>query len=202
MLTLTVGCGRGPWFVAEQSEFGCRDGDIFASEVLSYEPDFAGAPPVHPDVLDPGNALGPPDWTNADGDPGTGAVALGQGGRLELGFGGCSLGNDGSRLADVRIYEIGPAVERFTVFVRATADSVAAFDPARRVDPGGRYFSAGELGGGVSELDLDQIVVPGRAAEVDAILFEDDPLQGSGSNAAWGADIDAVELLLAEDFER
>ncbi|MBL4686329.1 MAG: hypothetical protein JKY37_17170 [Nannocystaceae bacterium] len=194
VLVALAGCGRGPWFIAEEEPRACGSAEIFASEVLSYEPGYAGAPPVHPDVLDPQSAIGAPDWNADRGFPGVGAVSLGRGGRLELGFSRCKLGHDGTRDADIRIYEVGPAVERVFVFVRASPGSMGALDSSRQVAPTSPYFEVGELLGGVTDVDLDGLVLDGGTASFDAILFEDG-LQGAGSDAAWGADIDAVELL-------
>lgn len=179
------------------SRCGERAG-VFAAEVLLYAPDFSGFPPTHPDVLDPEDALGPPDYTSEAGYPGLGSVSLGQGGRLELSFGDCWLGNDLAANPDLRIFEVGPAVEGLSVALRARPESAERVDPARRLPGEDPWFHVAEIGGGVTELDLESLS-EGGVVFFDAVRFDDDPTQGTGTELAWGADIDAVELLTWAD---
>ncbi len=115
---------------------------------------------------------------------------------MELGFSGCLLGSDDDSSADLRVYEVGPAVERLSIYVRPHPDSVATFDESTRLEDS-EFFFVAEIGGGVTDLDLDAIT--GQPALVDAVLFEDDPNQGTGTELAWGADVDAVEILYPVD---
>jgi hypothetical protein len=207
-LACASGCGRGSVLLLQQDvdDGGSRppapacDGSesVFASEVLRYTPELSGFPPTHPDVLDPEDALGPPDYTSEDGYPGYGSVSLGQGGRLELLFVECWLANDLTPSPDLRVYEVGPAVEGLTVSLRARPQIVDRLDPARRIAGDEPWFRVGEIGGGVTDIDLEAMS-DGAAVFFDAVRFDDDPLQGTGTELAWGADIDAVELLSTVD---
>jgi hypothetical protein len=178
---------------------GCeRSADYFASQVLTYDPTYSGAPaPTSPNYSDPTAALGPPDYDHASEK---GAVALGSGGLLELGFTGCELGLSGDRAPDLRVFEVGPFYERTFLSVRIVRASRDLVRDVVDVDADG-YVRVGSAEGGVSDIDLD-----GRLPELaglegvafDAVRILDDPAQGAwGPGEATGADIDAVEILTA-----
>jgi len=198
LMTALAGCGRTPLDVLDSEDRDCA-AEPFASEVRAYEPDRAGLPPTHPNYLDPTRALGAPDYYIPPGERGVGSVGLGQGGRLELGFSGCLWGHDRTDEPDLILYEAGPDIEGMSVFVQVDGESVALVDPTRLFNPQSRFFHVADVGGGTTAIDLDAVFPPGVEVVLDAVMFIDDPAQGTGSERAAGADIDAVEMLVSAE---
>jgi hypothetical protein len=201
MVLLCFALGCGPSVVdPEDDQYGriCGDGDEFAASVLAYDPSYLGAPaPTNENYTNPDAALGPPDY---DHDSQFGAVSLGSGGLLELGFDGCLLGLSGDSSPDLRIYEAGPFLERSFLSVRLTLD---AHEPAGAIIevPDDGYLDLGRVEGGVVDVDLDGRLpllssMDASFIAFDAIRILDDPEQGGwGPGGTTGADIDAVEIL-------
>jgi hypothetical protein len=197
VLVLGGGCGRSePWLPDDVPEpvRRCAGADgTFATRVLTYDPSHGGGPP--PGVAsyaEPAAALGPPDYVHERAE---GAVALGQGGQLELAFDGCRLAPSGDDEPDLRVYEVGPAVEQTRVSLRLTTPAALAWGEALGADSDG-WVEAGSIAGSALDVDVDERLPPLDPDEVrfDAIRLIDDG-EGGASGASPGADIDAVELL-------
>lgn len=128
---------------------------------------------------DPASALGPPDSTGS----GTNYLSLGVpdedcGFRLDLEFVDNVL-VDGPG-TDLRIFEVGPAVEGSLVFVRE--DSTTDF------------LFVGEIGGSTSELDIGvELGSEAAATEFTQVRLCDNSGTTGGDSA--GADIDAVAAI-------
>lgn len=197
-LTL-VGCGRsGVGLPGDEPDAVRRctgvDG-TFATRVLAYVPTHGGGPPPESaSYRDPDAALGVPDYVHERAE---GAVALGQGGLLELGFDGCRLAPSGDGEPDLRIYEVGPAVERTMVWLRLTTPAALAWGQALGGDSEG-WVEAGILAGSALDVDVDERLRSLDPDEVrfDALRLVDDVSEGNWDGASPGADIDAVELLV------
>jgi hypothetical protein len=198
---LLVGCGRsGVWLPAADDDPGavrrCLGVDgTFATRVLAYDPSHSGGPaPESASYRDPTAALGVPDYVHERAE---GAVALGQGGRLELAFDGCRLAPSGDGEPDLRIYEVGPAVERTMLWLRLTTPAALAWGQALGSDAEG-WVEVGTIAGSSLDVDVDARLRPLDPDEVrfDALRLVDDASEGSWTGASPGADIDAVELLV------
>src|SRR5262249_10355326 len=137
--------------------------------VRDYDPAFSDGPvPTLDQFMDPDAALGPPDYSG--GGRGYGAVSLGGGGRLELGFGGRIAGNSGDDDADIRIYEVGPNVERTAISLAPTAESAALLGIDDDV------VLVGHIEGSTRELDVDTIFegfAPGELAFTSIVLLDE-----------------------------
>lgn len=197
-LTL-VGCGRsGIWVPDDASAAVRRCGGVdgtFATRVLAYDPSHGGdSPPETASYRDPEAALGTPDYVHARAE---GAVALGQGGLLELAFDGCRLSPSGDGEPDLRIYEVGPAIERTTVWLRLTTPAALAWGEALGGDSEG-WVNVGIIAGAALDVDVDERLAALDPDEVrfDALRLVDDVSEGSWGGGSPGADIDAVELLV------
>jgi hypothetical protein len=196
-LTL-VGCGRSGIWVPDDADAERRCTGIdgtFATRVLAYDPSHGGgAPPETASYRDPVAALGTPDYVHERAE---GAVALGQGGLLELAFDGCRLAPSGDGAPDVRIYEVGPAIESTTVWLRLTTPAALAWNEALGGDTEG-WVDVGIIAGAALDVDVDERLAPLDPDEVrfDALRLVDDTSEGNSSGRSPGADIDAVELLV------
>ncbi len=162
----------------------------FADQVIRYDPTYSGGTvPTSPDYNDPLQSLGPPDESG-----GIGAVALGDGGLLELLFVDNLLTNSGSNAFDLHVFEIGTAIESTLVSVRPTAATAALLGPVFDLNGDG-FYEVGGISGGVASIDIDAFFTgfAAGALRFDAVQLVDDPNQGpSGSGDTVGADIDAV----------
>src|SRR6185312_2456304 len=144
----------------------------YATRVVAYE---VGTPAPIPEGQDPTAALGPPDYT-ADKWSRPRAVSLGSHGSITLAFGdGALIDGEG---ADLFIWEIGPNPE--AVAVEISAD-------------GKTWISAGTAPGGRSAVDIGPYV--GKDDVFRFVRLRDLALDGGGSDAWPGADIDAVAVL-------
>ncbi|RKX40600.1 MAG: PEP-CTERM sorting domain-containing protein [Verrucomicrobia bacterium] len=148
----------------------------FADEVVSYDPTFSGySAPTGPNFIDPSAALGVPNYSG--GGNGTGAVALGAGGRIVLKFADNKLTGSDSSAPDLHIFEIGADVE--DTFVEISADGII-------------WHSVGKVFGATSSIDIDAFGF-GTSSEFSYVRLMDDPNQGGVTTGyATGADIDAV----------
>lgn len=196
---------RSGWIAAVIGLMGCGDrtvtggdactggGHVFAGMVAGYEPATLGVPPEHESFVDPEAALGVPDYTGTG--RGTGAVALGVGGHIDLAFPGCLLANDGRTEADLVIHEVGPVSDRVHVALSPMGQTRDALEPELELDGG--FFLMGVVDGSRSEFDVDAAVPGFSRGELvfDAVRLLDDPTSGLHTPPAAGADIDAVELL-------
>jgi hypothetical protein len=196
---MLAGCGRSGLGLPDADADAMRrcsgiDG-TFATRVLAYDPRHGGgSPPETASYREPDAALGTPDYVH---ERAAGAVALGQGGRLELAFDGCRLAPSGDGEPDLRVYEVGPAIERTMVWLRLTTPAAIAWGPALGGDPDG-WVEAGVLTGSALDVDVDERLAPLDSDEVrfDALRLVDDAAEGNWSGGSPGADIDAVELLV------
>lgn len=168
----------------------------FADYVIRYDPLFGGGPaPSHPMAINPEDALGIPDFP-ANGGVGTpGAVSLGRGGLIELGFYDNMLTNSGDSLPDLHIFEVGPDVEDTYVAIRplpATATLLQS-EGFTTTDSRG-FYEVGKVFGSTSSIDIDTFFPGFLAGELqfDAVRLIDDPLAGDTTGSTVGADIDAV----------
>lgn len=196
MAVVLAGCGRSQiWAPDGEAVRRCAGADgTFATRVLVYDPSYSGAPPPETaSYADPSAALGVPDYVHERAE---GAVALGQGGRLDLAFDGCWLAPSGDGEPDLRVYEVGPAIERTLVWLRLTTPAALSWGAALGADSEG-WVEAGLLAGSVLDVDVDERVLGVDADEVrfDAVRLQDDVTEGAWSGGSPGADIDAVELL-------
>lgn len=152
------------------------DGAIsFADSVVSYQPLFGGGPaPTHSNFIDPNEALGAPDYSG--GGTGTGAVSLGDGGRIILQFIDNFLTGSDNGDFDLHIFEVGPDVE--DTWVDISMD-------------GSTWHSIGKVTGATSSIDIDSF----GFASTDLFSFvrlTDDTLLDGQTGSTVGADIDAV----------
>ena len=166
----------------------------FADQVVRHDPLFGGGPaPTEPAAIDPAVALGAPDFPAGGSVGDVGAVALGHGGLLELGFVDNWLTNSGNSDGDLYIFEVGPDIEDTFVAVRPTAATLLLLNLAWDANGDG-FYEVGKVFGATAEVDLDAHF-PGFAAgalEFDAVQLIDDPDQGNTTGPTVGADIDAV----------
>ncbi|MYL28009.1 MULTISPECIES: PEP-CTERM sorting domain-containing protein [Halomonadaceae] len=167
------------------------EGDIsFADEVIDYNPSFSGGNvPTDPNYMDPGEAVGAPDYSSPNG-----SVSLGSGGLLALRFTDNSLTNSGDGNDDLHIFEIGPDVEDTFVAVRPTVETYNLLSPGYTAQLDG-FFSVGSVSGSTSSIDIDSVFAgfASGALQFDAVQLIDDPDEGDrGANPTVGADIDAV----------
>jgi len=165
----------------------------FADLVLTYDPQFSGGPgPTNHDYMDPTKALGIPDYSG--GFNGSGAVALGLQGLLELEFTDNVVTNSGDSTDDMAVFEVGEP-EGFYLALRPANDATRTLLGTACVDVrppfGDGYCEVGLLSGGTDVVDLDA-AFPGFAAgqlRFDAVQMVD---QHGNNGAQVGADIDAV----------
>jgi hypothetical protein len=196
---MLVGCGRSGIWVPDDASDAVRrcvgvDG-TFATRVLAYDPSHGGgSPPETASYRDPEAALGVPDYVHARAE---GAVALGHGGLLELAFDGCRLAPSGDGEPDVRVYEVGPAIERTEVWLRLTTPAALDWGATLGGDSEG-WVDVGIIAGSALDVDVDERLAPLDPDEVrfDALRLVDDTSEGTPTGASPGADIDAVELLV------
>lgn len=166
----------------------CSDGISFADTVLVYSP---GCPLFDPEVE---STLGVSDYDGVNIGSPTFAF-LGEGGFIKLGFTNNNITNSGNSDADLRIFEVGPAVEPINVALRPVNSftiSQLILNGFSDIDSDG-YFEIASIGGSTSSIDLDMII-PGNSAhelKFDAIQLTD-ILDGNCNGITPGADIDAV----------
>jgi uncharacterized repeat protein (TIGR01451 family) len=168
----------------------------FADVVIDYRlPEGTRCRPTNSKFLDPGKAIGIPDYTG--GSNGVGAVSLGEGGSITLGFTNNVLTNSGDAGPDVYVYEVGPNTEGMIFYVRP-ADAGTRERLAALIDPDG-FILVGEIRGNLSQTDLDAVFrgfAPGEL-RFDAVRIID--IQGTCSgDDTGGADIDAVGAISTE----
>jgi hypothetical protein len=194
---MLVGCGRtGVWLPDDEPNAVRRCDGIdgtFATRVLAYDPSHGGfSPPEAASYRDPDAALGAPDYVRVRAE---GAVALGQGGLLELSFDGCQLAPSGAGEPDLRIYEVGPLIERTTVWLRLTPAALA-WGEVLGGDRDG-WVELGIIEGSALDVDVDERLAPLDPDDVrfDALRLVDDAAEGGANPSSPGADVDAVELL-------
>jgi hypothetical protein len=194
---MLVGCGRTGVGLPDDepdAERYCGGVDgAFATRVLAYDPGHGGFPaPEGASFRDPDAALGTPDYARGEG-----AVALGQGGLLELEFDGCRLAPSGDDEPDLRVYEVGPLIERTMVWLRLTDPAAIAWGEALGDDRDG-WVEVGVIEGAALDVDVDERLAPLDPDEVrfDALRLVDDVAEGGPSGNSPGADVDAVELLV------
>jgi hypothetical protein len=141
----------------------------FIDEVLSYEPDFYGEPPI-PLPTDSTVVIGPP---RGPGD--NWSLPIGNGGRITLGFIDNFLIGSGDNQPDLWIFELGTGVEH--TFVEISKDGLV-------------WHFVGKALGSTSGIDID-LFGYGPNDAFSFVRLMDDPNQLPGGQPA-GADIDAV----------
>ena len=166
----------------------CSNGISFADTLLEYLP---GCPHID---LEPEGALGVNDWTGATTDEFQ-FVFLGQGGIIKLGFTNNLLVNSGDVQDDLRVFEVGPAVEPCNIALRPadifTETQLIAFGVSDLNGDG--YYDVGSVMGAVSGVDIDALL-PGfsfgelKFNAIEIMDIDDAPCH----NGSVGADIDAV----------
>jgi hypothetical protein len=170
----------------------------WADSVLSYNPGYGGGCEAsHPNFVDPTAALGPDDYSG--GPAGTGAVALGSGGLIELRL-TPAIANSGDARLDLRIMEVGGFDEACFVALRPapplTAQDMANVGLQDRNGDG--FYEIKRIGGGASYIDLDArftTPVAPQALHFDAVQITDDLEDHGACTTTSGADIDAVEAM-------
>jgi hypothetical protein len=184
-------CGRSGILVEGTQDGLCSgDGDgFFATVVLDYDPILVDGDPVDDEATDPQTALGPPD---ARPTPPLGAVSLGEGGSLEVGFAPCVLGTDGTPAPDLVIHEYG-YLERTTVALVPTARTRGLLPGVIGLD-GHVAIDSPDDGSGI-DLDAALAEIPLDAREFSAVRLVDVAGQGEVTADTPGADIDAVQVL-------
>jgi hypothetical protein len=168
----------------------------FAVQVLRYDPTYGGGcTPTNLNFLDPQVALGPEDYSG--GASGTGAVALGSGGLIEL-LVSPHISNSGDARNDLRILEVGGFDEACFVALRPasyhTAQEMLALGLEDRNQDG--FYEIKRIGGGSSYIELDRIFampVPAETIHFDAVQIVDDADDHSACTSTSGADIDYIE---------
>jgi hypothetical protein len=191
LATTLAACGRTslPPGDDDATDRGCRR-EAFASSVLDYDPAYSDGPlPTLDQFLDPEVALGAPDYSG--GGRGYGAVSLGGGGLLALSFGDCLVGNSGDDRADIRIYEVGPNIER-------TAVSLVPTEGAGEVlGMPDTAILVGYIEGSTRDVDIDAALDGFSRYELAfaSIVLIDDLDQAWTDGERPGADIDAVQVL-------
>jgi hypothetical protein len=186
-----VACGRSGILVDDADGVCSADGEgFFAQVVLDYDPTAAGGElPSREDAMDPQTALGPPD---AMSTPPLGAVSLGDGGTLTLGFGACVITTDGSPAADVIVHEHG-YLEHVAIALLPTARAVASLGDVVGGDGWVAIDARPDRDDGI-DLDTELGMLPRAGLRFEAIRLRDIPGQGEVTPETPGADIDAVEL--------
>lgn len=174
----------------------------FADAKLLYAPGFGGGNiPNDPKYVNPDRALGPPDYVPDAGGSGgefngTGAVALGDGGRLELQFTDNVATNGGG--IDLVVFERGVA-EAFQVAVRPANSATRALLAAQCPTS---YCVLGTVMpvNDVVQFDFDAVFTGFGAGTLrfDAVQLTDDLSQGAHSGDQVGPDIDAVGAVSAD----
>lgn len=147
----------------------------FVDAVVSYDPLYGGGPgPTNANFTDPDEAIGAPDYTG--GSSGTGAVSLGDGGRIVLRFINNFLTGSDNGDKDLHIFEVGPDVE--DTFVDISKDGLT-------------WFSIGKVTGATSSIDIDAFGYT-SADQFSYVRLTDDTNLDGQSGSTVGADIDAV----------
>lgn len=178
-----------------------KAGSTYADTLLSYDPAYGGGCiPTNPNFMDPSVALGAPNYSG--GSNGTGSVALGKGGILEVGFTTSQIGNSGDSRPDLQIIEVGGYSEACFVALRpgppTTPDELAGLG-LQDLDQDG-FFEIGRINGGISEVDLDALFsrsVSEFGIRFDAVQILDDFGDHPTCTSTPGGDIDAVIALHA-----
>lgn len=188
---LLAACGRSGILVEENPDGLCSgDGDgFFATVVLDYDPILAGGDPADDEATDPQTALGSPD---ARPTPPLGAVSLGEGGSITLGFAPCVLGTDGTSAPDLVIHEHG-FLEYTTVALVPTARTRGLLPGVIGLD--GRVAVDSPADGSGIDIDAALADLPLDAREFSAVRLVDVAGQGEVTADTPGADIDAVQVL-------
>lgn len=186
--TVALGCADRGSVSGQLLDCEARE-HAWADVVVHYDPTLlGGAAPTVVEFADPEMALGPPDYVIGSG---VGAVALGYGGVIELGFDECLLSTSGDASPDLVIHEIGPDKER--TFVALAPLDPSGFDPDALVGDG--YYFATDVAGSTVEIDLDALYGLTEPTVFIGIQLVDDPDSGTHEPETPGADIDAVEIL-------
>jgi cysteine-rich repeat protein len=193
--------------VYEGIDFTFGDGS-FADDISSFQPSFSGGPvPTDPNYIDPDEALGPPNYVPDSGGMGgefngTGAVALGHGGRVRLDFIDNVAANTGSSAPDLAIFERG-VDEAFLVAVRPANATTRALLGTQCPATGYCTLPNARLPlNDIVQIDLDAEFGGGFAAgalRFDSVQLTDTITQGASSGEQVGPDIDAVGGI-ASDF--
>jgi hypothetical protein len=173
----------------------------YADSLLRYDPSYGGGcVPTNPNFMDPAAVLGAPNYSG--GSNGTGSVALGRGGMIEIGFVASQISNSGDPRADLQIVEVGGFAEAFDLALRpcapTTPEELAGLG-LRDLDQDG-FFEIGAISGGLSDVDLDALLahsVPELGLRFDAVQIVDDYGDHPTCTSTPGADIDAVIALHA-----
>jgi hypothetical protein len=188
---LLAACGRSGILVEETPDGLCSgDGDgVFATVVLDYDPILVDGDPADDEATDPETALGSPD---ARPTPPLGAVSLGEGGSLTLGFAPCVLGTDGTPAPDLVIHEYG-YLERTTVALLPTARTRGLLPGV--IDLDGHIAIEAPADGSGIDLDAALADIPLDAREFSAVRLVDVAGQGEITAETPGADIDAVQAM-------
>lgn len=195
---LLAACGRSGILVEEAPDGLCSgDGDgFFATVVLDYDPILVDGDPADDEATDPQTALGSPD---ARPTPPLGAVSLGEGGSITLGFAPCVLGTDGTPAPDLVIHEHG-YLERTTVALlptvraRASLATLIGLDGHVAIDSPADDHGDPEVRGGI-DIDAALADIPLDAREFSAVRLVDVAGQGEYTPDTPGADIDAVQVV-------
>ena len=172
------------WLLAAVVVMGgshCADADEFADQVVEFAPVIQNNEPAPP-YLEPANALGAPDYpgsTNCTDSGSCSFVSLGDGGSITIQFVDNVLSGSGDPSPDLRIYEIGPDVER--TFVEISGDNAT-------------WFPVGVVEGATATVDLDSFGY-GPSDLFFYVRLTDDPDEGDQTGVRVGADVDAVEAL-------
>jgi len=155
--------------------------DTYADQVADFSPVIKAGQPTAP-YLEPGNALGAPDYAGGSSCPDAAScsfVTLGDGGSITLRFVDNALTGSDNADPDLWIYEIGPDVE--DTFVEISADGVT-------------WHPVGKVYGSTSTVDIDAYGF-GTSDTFHYLRLTDDTDEGQQTGSTVGADIDAVEAL-------
>ncbi len=162
----------------------CRGPPAFADEVLFYDPG-PDVDQIVENLLDPQQALGPPDWVGAPNDADTsGAVSLGDGGSIVVRFVNNGLIGDGTPKPDIIVFKSGNIVEQ--VIVEISID-------------GNDWINVGTTNGGTDALDIDD----DNTSLLDTYFYVrvmDLAGQGGGIPSSSGAEVDAIATLFDRGF--
>jgi hypothetical protein len=172
----------------------------YPDSVLQCDPNWGGGcTPTNPNFMDPQVALGAPDYSG--GSNGTGALALGSGGLVRLGFAGARIANSGDASFDLRVIEVGGYSEASFVALRPALPTTPEIlvDLGLADADGDGYFEIGRTTGNGS-FDLDALfnrAVAPLEVRFDAVQIVDDIDDTTSCTTTPGADIDTVVALAA-----
>jgi hypothetical protein len=160
------------------------DDTAFADRVVAFDQNPDNAAVGSPNLNNPDNVLGAPDFDNTPGNN-DGAFTLGEGGFVTIEFTDNFLTTSGDSASDLFVGEVGSVVE--TVNVEISADNMT-------------FISVGQLVGQNREIDIDAFLSAGDPTLFRFVRITDLIGQPSDQGSNPGADIDFVAALSTQEI--